>query len=117
MSLTLLTDPPTFLVRPGAPQPHTAEDIVQISFRLTGGTTVRLVPMFLGAEPAERFRLSLGEKGEGVTTHQPKDFQGLEGLLVDLRKGGTTHVNFNAELDRPNPIPIDEVIHSLRSRP
>jgi hypothetical protein len=38
-------------------------------------------------------------------------------VLVGLKGTRTTHVNFNAERDNPNPIPIDEVIGSLRSRP
>jgi len=117
MTPTVLTESPTLLLHPGAPQNPTAANVIQIDFRLNDGTAGVLVPLFIGTEPAERFRVSLGEQGRGMTLLQLAGFDALEGMLADLKKGGATHVNFNAERDRPNPIPIDEVIDSLRNRP
>jgi hypothetical protein len=71
----------------------------------------------MGDEPAKQFLNSLGEKSKGMKIFELKGLDALETLLVDLRKSGVTHVNFNAEGDNPNPIPIDEVIDSLHNRP
>jgi hypothetical protein len=108
---------PTVLVHPGAPTPPPAVAVLQVNFKLTDGPSGVLVPLFMGEEPARRFLTSLGDKGAGMTLFQVGGFDALETLLTELKKGGATHVNFNAERDRPNPIPIDDVLESLHNRP
>ncbi len=109
-------EPPTLLLYPAAPQQAAAQNIVTIGFGLADGTAGVLVPLFIGDEPAKRFIASLGPQGAGMKLIHMQDLKSLEILLVDLKKNGTTHVNFNAERDNPNPISIDEVIDSLRNR-
>lgn len=108
--------PPTVLLYPGAPKLATAQNVVTINFGLTDGTHGVLFPLFIGSEPAERFVTSVGNRAQGMTPFSLESFDALDALLVDLKKSGVTHVNFNADPDKPNPIPIDEVIASLRNR-
>jgi len=111
--LTFFTGKPTVL--PGAPRGDAAS-LVRIDFKLTDGIGGTMVPVFMGAELADRFLPSLGETGKGMATFELDSFDVLEALLLDLKKAGTTHVNFNADRNKPNPIPIGEVIDSLRNR-
>jgi len=112
----VFNEPPTVLLYRAVQKP-TAKDVVQVNFSLKKeGPAGVLVPLFIGTEPAEQFRLSLADKGHGMAVFQLAGFDALEELLVDLKNNGTTHVNFNAERDRPNPVPIDDVLRSLKNR-
>jgi hypothetical protein len=108
---------PTILLHPGAPKKADAAHVVIIDFSLKSGVSGSLLPLFMGTEPGEAFRQSLGEKGKGMFLFALDGFDTLLSLLMDLQNRGVTHVNFNAVRDDPNPIPIAEVIVSLRNRP
>ena len=115
--MTVLSGPPTVLLHPGAPQTSDPANVVTFDFAVKGGPSGVLVPLFIGAELAERFVLSLGEEGKGITLLQLDGFDALENLLVGLQQAGATHVDVNADRDSPKPIPIANVIDRLRNRP
>src|SRR5262249_40783953 len=108
-------EPPVVLLYPGAPQTPEAANVVTINFGLTDGTRGVLFPLFIGAEPAERFVQSLGEQGKGIAPLRLENLDALDQLLIGLQEAGVTHVNFNAQRDKPNPIPIADVIDSLHN--
>jgi hypothetical protein len=92
----------------------TAANVLRIEFRAQPtDPTGLMVPMFTGAEAAEKFIITLGRDGEGMGLASFAEMKPLYDLLVALQKTGTTHVNFNADRYAPNPIPIAEVIRDL----
>jgi hypothetical protein len=105
----------TVLLYSQAPQVVLAQNVVTVRFGL-GGTDGVLVPLFFDQASAGQFAASLGQ-AQGMNPCEVGGFDALEQLLADLKGTGTTHVNFNADAARPNPIPIDEVLDSLRNRP
>jgi hypothetical protein len=113
--LAVFNGKPTVLLYAGAPRGD-ASSVVRIDFKLTDGIAGTMVPVFMGAELADQFIRSLGESGKGMATFELDSFDVLEALLLDLKKAGTTHVNCNADRNKPNPVPISEVIDSLRNR-
>lgn len=107
------TEMPTVLLRPGARGAFAAENVVTIDLPTKSRRTSVLVLLFAGAEPAQRFLLSLSDKGKGATVFQLASPDALGTLLADLKTLGTTHVNFTAEPSSPNPIPIDDAVSRL----
>jgi hypothetical protein len=115
--LPKLTGKPTVLLHRGATLQATASRVVTMSFRLDGGHSGVFLPLFFIDEQPKEFIRSLGELGNGMVVYQLEEFAALEQLLVDSKERGCTHVNFNADRKRPNPIPVDDVLDSLRNRP
>jgi hypothetical protein len=109
----VFTGKPTILLYAEAPQKAEAANVVKIDF----APGKALVPLFMFTEAAEQFLLSLGQAGKGMNIFHLEGFDALDTLLADLQKEGVTHVDFNAKRDRANPIPIGEVLDSLRNRP
>jgi hypothetical protein len=88
-------------------------NVLRVDFVL-GQTKGTLLPLFTGFKEAQEF---LGATNQnGAAPYQLTGFDSLEAMLLDLQKNGVTHVNFNAHPNRPNPIPIAEVIASLKNR-
>ncbi len=109
---------PTVLVPLEVDEVVAAEQVVRFEMRLNDDAAGKLVPLFMGVDPAQRFLLALGDEATGITPFQLPDFNMLEHLLVELKALGTTHVHFNPMPESsPPPVPIDEVIDSLRNRP
>jgi hypothetical protein len=94
---------PTVLLRNGV---FAAEHVVTVNFGIRGEYNRIWFPLFAGPEPAERFLLSLGDKGKGMTVFQLASTDALKTLLAELKFLGTTHVNFTAEASSPDPLPI-----------
>src|SRR5262245_38931877 len=115
MASAILTGSPTVVIHAGAPQsPIAADNLVRVNFGSQGSPLGVLVALFLGDGPAQQFIQSLGQSGKGMTACPVPGLAELEVLLTDLKQRGVTHVDFNA---KRNPIPIDDVIDSLRNRP
>lgn len=112
MTSAIFTGAPTVLIYAGAPQnPIVADNVVTVNFGLQGGPSGVLVPLFLGDGSAQQF---IQSRGQGMTACPVAGLAELEVLLTDLKQRGVTHVDFNAAR---NPIPVDDVINSLRNRP
>jgi hypothetical protein len=117
MTSAIFTGSPTVLIYAGAPQnPIAADNVVTINFGLRG-TFGALFPLFNGDGPAQQFIQSLGPSGAGMAACPVAGLAELESLLSDLKQRGVTYVDFNADRRNPNPIPIDDVLASLRNRP
>jgi hypothetical protein len=117
--MAMFTEPPTVLLHAGAPRVAEAQNVVTANFRFQDGESGVVVPLFIGTDPAERFIRSLGGHGKGMTPLPLEGFDALENLLEGLKTTGVTHVQFNPERPGhgPEPVPIDEVLVSLRNRP
>lgn len=86
------------------------ENVVRIEFSL-GDTRGSLLPLFTGAEMAEKFVITQATAMPEMTVYSIPSHALIEPLLRDLERMGTTHVNFNADPRNANPIPIAEVIN------
>jgi hypothetical protein len=103
------------LLYPDVPQKAIAANVVRIDFA-AGGRRGTLVPVFTDPEFAQKFITTMGERANGMTAFRPTTLRDLEGLLAELQRARTTHVQFNVMppgLPSPEPVPIAEVIASL----
>jgi hypothetical protein len=117
--MAMSTEALAVLLYPGAPRTAEPRHVIKGTLRFQNGEAGVVLPLFDGTARAERFIRSFGDPGQGISPLPLETFDALESLLVGLKTTGVTHVQFNPERpkDGPEPVPIDEVLASLRDRP
>jgi hypothetical protein len=117
--MVMFTESLAVLLYAGAPRTAEPQHVVKGNLRFQNGEAGVVLPLFDGTARAQRFIRSFGDQGKGISPLLLETFDALEGLLVGLKTTGVTHVQFNPERakDGPEPVPIDEVLASLRDRP
>ncbi len=89
-------------------EPPENVDIIRVKFSVDDIAGIFL-PLVTCSKEAEKSVMSHRGECEGTKLF-PLAVDAVEGLLIGLKADLITHVNFNPDQRRANPVPIDKVI-------